>query len=75
MFTKAQAGQLWFSKPLRLVELEPVVLFENNLYQVVPTGVGYAIRTKRDGRVDDRIFASPKAAESEVLRRQPTKVA
>ena len=75
MVTKAEAGHLWFSKPLRLVNFEEVGLYEGDVHRVVSVGVGYSIQTLRDGRTDDRVFATAKAAESEIHRRAPVSVA
>jgi hypothetical protein len=69
------AGKLWFSAPLRMVELTEVGLWRNDQYEVFPVGVNYGIRSVRDGRLDDRVFASAAAAKAEILRRQPTKLA
>ena len=75
MVTKAEAGHLWFSKPLRLVSLEDVALFSDAKHRVVSVGTGYSIQTLRDGRTDDKIFGTVEAAKSEILRREPVKAA
>ena len=75
MVVKAEAGHLWFSKPIRLITLEAVVLFENSSHRVVPVGTGYSIQTLRDGRTDDKIFGSVESCKAEILRRQPVKAA
>ncbi len=73
--TKALAGSVWFSRPLRMVTLEEVALFSDAKHRIVPVGTGYSIQTLRDGRTDDRIFGTPKAAEAEIHRREPVKLA
>ncbi len=72
---KALAGSCWFGKPLRMVTLEEVNLFEDRAFKVVPAGTGFAIMSVRDARVDDKIFATADAAKSEILRRQPVTIA
>ena len=71
---KALAGHCWFGKPLRMVTLEDVSLFEDRAFKVVPAGTGFAIMSVRDARVDDKIFATADAAKAEILRRQPVQV-
>ncbi len=68
---RAQAGEVWFGKPLRLVSFDEVALYENDAHRVVPVGTGYSIETKRDGRVDDRIFPNVEGARLEIISRQP----
>ena len=75
MVVKAEAGQLWFSKPLRVVALDEVALFSDGVHRVVPVGTGYSVSNIRSGRVGDRIFHSEEAAKAEILKRQPSKVA
>ncbi len=75
MVTKAEAGSVWFSKPLRLIQLEPVALFEDRMYRVVPRGVGYAVQNIRDGRTEEKVFASVEAAKVDIVKRQPVKLA
>ena len=75
MVTKAEKGHLWFSKPLRMINLEEVTYFEDAKNRVVPVGTGFSIMTLRDGRIDDRIFGTAEAAKAEILRRQPVKAA
>ncbi len=75
MVSKALAGSVWFSKPLRMVTLEEVALFSDAKHRIVPVGVGYSIQTLRDGRTDEKIFGTPKAAEAEIHRRAPVSVA
>ncbi len=58
-----------------MINLEEVTYFEDAKHRVVPVGTGYSIMTLRDARVDDRIFGSPEAAKSEIMRRQPVKAA
>ena len=72
---KALAGSVWLGKPLRLIQMESVGLFEGDAYRVVPAGTGFAIQGTRDSRTDDRVFATAKAAESEIHRRAPVKAA
>lgn len=75
MVVRAEAGRLWFSKPLRMVKLEEIALYEDGQYAVVAVGVGYSLKVKRDGSVDSRVFNTVDAAKQEILRRQPIKVA
>ncbi len=75
MVVKAEAGQLWFSKPLRVVALEEVALFGDGTHEVVAVGTGYSVSNNRNGRIGDRIFHSEEAAKAEILKRQPSKVA
>ena len=75
MVLKAEGGNVWLSKPLRIVTLEGDVMYSAAGLEVVPRGVGFAIRHARDGRVEDRVFSSADAAKSELLRRQPRQVA
>ena len=60
---------------IRVVGLEAVGLFEDGKHRVVPVGTGYSIQTLRDGRTDEKIFGTPKAAEAEIHRREPVSVA
>ncbi len=73
--TKALAGSVWLGKPLRMIQLEEVALFSDGKLEVVPAGVGFAVQSVRDGRMEDRMFASAEAAKAEILRRQPQQVA
>ena len=75
MVVKAERGHLWFSAPLRMVSFEAVTLYETDQHAVVTQGVGYSVKAKRGGRVDDKIFPTPDAAKHEILRRMPTRVA
>ena len=75
MVVKAEAGQLWFSKPLRVVALDEVALFSDGVHRVVAVGTGYSVSNIRNGRIGDRIFHSEEAAKAEILKRQPSKVA
>ena len=73
--TRALGGSVWLSKPLRLVQLEVEPLYAAGNLEVVPSGAGYSLRRTRDNVVEGRIFLSADAAKSEILRRQPSKVA
>ena len=73
--TKALAGSVWFSKPLRMVPLDEVALFSDDKHRIIAVGTGYSIQTLRDGRTDDKIYGTPKAAEAEIHRRAPVSVA
>lgn len=73
--SKAIAGHVWLTKPLRIVKLEEDALFSDGTREVVPNGTGYSIRTVRDGRVEDKIYQTTEAAKGEVLRRQPKRAA
>ena len=75
MVVRAEGGHLWFSKPLRMVSLEAVGLFEDGKHRVVPVGVGYSVQSIRDGRIDDKIYATVEACKSEIVRHQPVKTA
>lgn len=76
MVVKSEGGRCWFSKPLRMVSFEVSTLYRNDMYEVVASGTGFAIKTIRDGETDySRIFPSAKSAEIEISRRQPVKVA
>ena len=72
---RAEGGHLWFGKPLRLIQLEEVALWENAEYRVVPNGTGYSIEPKRGGARDGMIYATVGAARAEIERRAPVKVA
>ncbi len=71
----AEAGQVRLSKPLRLIQLEALGLFSNGLYEVVPAGTGYSLKSARSGHVEDKIFSTVDAAKTEIFRRQPAKAA
>ncbi len=72
---RAEGGQVQLSKPLRLIQLDPVALFSTGLYEVVPAGTGYSLKGGRSGHVEDKIFATVEAAKTEIFRRQPSKAA
>ena len=72
---KAEAGSLWFSKPLRVIQLDPVALFEDKMFRVVPRGVGYAVQSIRDGRTEEKVYMTVEAARTEITKRQPVKAA
>ena len=72
---KSLSGSVWLGKPLRLIQLEEVALYSDGKLEVVPSGVGFAVQSVRDGRMEDRMFASAEAAKAEILRRQPVQVA
>ena len=73
--TKALAGSVWLGKPLRMIQLEEVALYSDGKLEVVPSGVGFAVQSVRDGRMEDRVYASAEAAKAEIVRRQPVQVA
>lgn len=76
MVVKAEGGRCWFSKPLRMVSFEVSNLYSDGIYEVVTHGVGYVIKSLRDGLTHyDQTFATAKAAEHEIVRRRPVKVA
>ncbi len=76
MCIKAEAGNCWFSKPLRMVNFETVALYSDGRHEVVPVGTNYALRNIRDGSIDySQLFPSAKAAEHEIERRKPIKAA
>ena len=72
---RAEGGKLWLGKPLRVVSLEPVGLYDNGQHRVVPNGTGFSIQNCRDNRAEDRVYQSEEQAKSEILRRMPTRVA
>ena len=72
---KSLSGSIWLGKPLRLIQLEEVALFSDGKLEVVPSGIGFAVQSVRDGRMEDRVYASAEAAKSEILRRMPVQVA
>lgn len=72
---KAVGGSVWLGKPLRIVSLESDVLFSDGVHEVVPVGTSFGVRHVRSGRVDGPTFGTSRAAEAEVLRRQPQRVA
>ncbi len=72
--TRAQDGQVWLSKPLRVVSLDPVGLFNDGESEVWPNGTGFSIK-HRDGMVEDKVYVSQDACRSEILRRRPTRAA
>lgn len=71
---RAEAGHVWLTAPLRMVSLEEVSLFSDAKHRVVAVGTVYSIQTLRDGRTDEKIFGTPKAAEAEIHRRAPVSV-
>ena len=73
--TRAIGGEVWLAKPLRIVKLEPDILFEDAAHTVVPVGVGFSIKHNRGGAVEGKIFASVAAAKVALARRQPTQAA
>ena len=76
MCIKAEAGNCWFSKPLRMVTFETVALYSDGRHEVVPVGTNYALRNIRDGSMDyTTMYPTPKAAEVEIERRKPVKAA
>ncbi len=76
MCIKAEAGNVWFSKPLRMVNFETVALYSDGRHEVVPVGTHWAIKNIRDGSIDyTTMYPSPKAAEIEIERRKPTRAA
>ncbi len=72
---RAEGGKLWLGKPLRVVSLEPVGLYDNGQHRVVPNGTGFSVQNCRDNRAEDRVYQSEEQAKSEILRRMPTRVA
>ncbi len=58
--TRAQDGQVWLGKPLRMVSLEPVGLFNDGQSEVWPNGTGFSIR-HRDGMVEDKVYVNQDA--------------
>ena len=76
MVVRAEAGNCWFSKPLRMVKFEAVALYSDGRHEVVSVGTHWAIKNIRDGNIDyTMMYPSPKAAEVEIERRKPVKAA
>jgi hypothetical protein len=75
MVTANRGGELWFSKPLRLVQLEPTGLPRNEIAEVVPVGTMFGIRDARSGHVGEQLFTSARAAEIEMNRGRSSRVA
>ncbi len=75
MVIKAEKGEVWFSKPLRLIRFEEVGLFGDGRLEVTPVGTGYSVRNIREGHTEGKIFHSVDAAKVEILKRQPVKAA
>jgi len=75
MVTRAEAGRLWFSKPLRMIIFDEVACFSDGRFAVEPKGTGYVIKSVRTKEPEPKLFTTAKAAEVEILRRQPSKVA
>ena len=74
MVTRSLAGEIWLSKPSRLVTMEPEALFEDSLHTIIPVGAGFSIRHKRTEALEDRVYQSVAAAKSELSRRAPVSV-
>ncbi len=72
---RAICGDVFLGKPLRLVSLDPEILFESAALAVVPAGTGFSIKHARSGHTEDRVFATVDAAKVELNRRQPVQVA
>ena len=72
---RAQDGQVWLGKPLRMVELDPVGLFSDGQNEVWPNGTGFSIKHSRDGMVEDKVYQTQDACRVEILRRRPTRAA
>lgn len=71
----AGGSEVYFSKPLRLVEMQPVALFETVSHRVIPEGSRFAIQSKKDGTVDrTKLYQTVEAAKHELLARQPVAV-
>ena len=74
--TRALAGDIWLSKPARLINLEADALYGNDRYEVVPIGTAFGIRDKRlDVRQSSTVYPTAAAAESALHRLMPRKVA
>ena len=71
---RSLAGEIWLSKPLRLVTMEVEALYEDKTYQIIPRGAGFVIHHKRTSAVEDKVFASVAQAKSELSRRAPVSV-
>lgn len=74
MVTRSLAGEIWLSKPLRLVTMEAEALFEDTLHTIIPVGAGFSIRHKRTEALEERVYQSVAAAKSELNRRVPVQV-
>ena len=73
---RIEGSRVWFNdRPLRVLNFEPQSLYSDGHSEVIAHGAGFAIRNVRDGHVGDRIFPNPRAAENEIHRRKPSKLA
>ena len=72
---KALEGSVWLGKPPKVIDLDAVDLWENNVYRIVPVGTGFSLQHKRGDRTEDDIFLSVDKAKHEALRRQPVQAA
>jgi len=74
--TRTLAGELWLSKPARLVQLEADALYENERYQVQPVGTSFGVYDKRAKHLHgDKTYPTAAAAESALHKLAPVKVA
>ncbi len=72
---RAVGPDVFLGAPLRIVEMETDVAFEDSAgHEVIPSGVGYAIKHTKGGKVEDRIYATAAAAKTELNRRAPVQV-
>lgn len=72
---RAEAGDVFLSKPARIVSLEPAALWSDEFAEVVPVGTGYSVRNIKTGRVDTHIHQTVDAAKAQYQRTLPRQVA
>lgn len=72
---KAEAGHVYLSKPGRIVELEPGVLWSDGHAEIVPVGTGYSIHHIKTGHTDTHIHPTVDSARATYERTKPAKVA
>ena len=75
MVTRVLSGSVWLSKPLRIVQLEEVGLFDNGHERVVPVGTGFSVQSVRGGHTYDKVYATEDAAKAQILKSQPVRAA
>ncbi len=72
MVIRSLGGEIWLSKPIRLVTMEVEALYEDKTHTIIPRGAGFVIRHTRTEAVEDKVYQSVAAAKSAISRRQPT---
>ena len=69
---RSLAGEVWLSKPLRIVSMEVEALWEDKTHRIISRGNGFVISHKRTEAVEDKIYQSVSAAQAVINRRAPT---